>query len=95
MIGRRRKNLPKWRYDFNCRKCDNIQFIDDPARGRLGDYCVACVEAFDHGRPNPIHADDDRVVHENSKRDDERAERRALKVDSKRAKNAKRSQYHD
>lgn len=49
-------------YDFNCRKCDNIQFIDDPARGRLGDYCVACVEAFDQGRPNPIHADDDRVV---------------------------------
>ena len=39
--------MPKWRYDFNCRKCDNIQFIDDPARGRLGDYCVACVEAFD------------------------------------------------
>lgn len=32
------------------------------ARGRLGDYCVACVEAFDQGRPNPIHADDDRVV---------------------------------
>lgn len=49
--------MPKWRYDFNCRKCDNIQFIDDPARGRLGDYCVACVEAFDQGRPNPIHAD--------------------------------------
>lgn len=62
MIGRRCKNLPKWRYDFNCRKCDNIQFIDDPARGRLGDYCVACVEAFDQGRPDPIHADDDRVV---------------------------------
>lgn len=40
----------------------DIQFIDDPARGRLGDYCVACVEAFDQGRPNPIHADDDRVV---------------------------------
>lgn len=56
MIGRRRKNLPKWRYDFNCRKCDNIQFINDPTRGRLGDYCVACVEAFDQGRPNPIHA---------------------------------------
>ena len=54
MIGRRRKNLPKWRYDFNCRKCDNIQFIDDPARGRLGDYCVACVEAFDQGaEPDP------------------------------------------
>lgn len=45
-----------------CPECDNIQFIDDPARGRLGDYCVACVEAFDQGRPNPIHADDDRVV---------------------------------
>jgi len=39
-----------------------IQFINDPTRGRLGDYCVACVEAFDQGRPDPIHADDDRVV---------------------------------
>jgi len=62
MIGRRKKNLPKWRYDFNCRKCDNVQFINDPEHGRLGDYCVACVEAFDQGRPDPIHADDDRVV---------------------------------
>jgi hypothetical protein len=62
MIGRRKKDLPKWRYDFNCRKCDNVQFINDPEHGRLGDYCVACVEAFDQGRPDPIHADDDRVV---------------------------------
>ena len=31
-------------------------------RRRLGDYCVACVEAFDQGQPDPIHADDDRVV---------------------------------
>ena len=28
--------MPKWRYDFNCRKCDNIQFIDDPARVWVG-----------------------------------------------------------
>ena len=25
----RRKDRPKWRYDFNCRKCDNIQEIHD------------------------------------------------------------------
>lgn len=62
MIGRRKKDLPKWRYDFNCRKCDNVQFINDPEHSRLGDYCVACVEAFDQGRPNAIRADDDRVV---------------------------------
>lgn len=29
MIGRRRKNLPKWRYDFNCRKCDNSDVFQD------------------------------------------------------------------
>ena len=34
MIGRRKKDLPKWRYDFNCRKCDNVQFINDPEHGR-------------------------------------------------------------
>lgn len=26
---RRKKERPKWRYDFNCRKCDNIQEIHD------------------------------------------------------------------
>lgn len=63
MAGRRKPKLPKWQYDFNCRKCDNIQFINDPEKGRLGDYCVACAEAFDQGRPDPIHADEaDRVV---------------------------------
>ena len=112
MIGRRKKDLPKWRYDFNCRKCDNVQFINDPEHGRLDDWWWlvtpyagyagrarivytggsldfngACygdsgvrpaffaesgiilesdggeaVEAFDQGRPDPIHADDDRVV---------------------------------
>ena len=29
MIRRRKERLPKWRYDFNCRKCDNIQEIHD------------------------------------------------------------------
>lgn len=28
---RRKKERPKWRYDFNCRKCDNIQEIHDNA----------------------------------------------------------------
>ena len=25
MIRRRKSNLPKWRYEFDCRKCDNIR----------------------------------------------------------------------
>lgn len=54
-IGRRRKNLPKWRYDFNCRKCDNIQFIDDP-RAAAWATTAWRVRVLDQGRPNPIHA---------------------------------------
>lgn len=59
----RKKERPKWRYDFNCRKCDNIQEIHDNRKNRHGDYCVACIERADAGLPSPIHADEaDRVV---------------------------------
>ena len=30
MIRRRKSKLPKWRYEFDCRKCDNIREILDP-----------------------------------------------------------------
>ncbi len=62
MIRKKKSNLPKWRYDFNCRKCDNIKEIHDPRKNRHGDYCIACIERTDAGLPSPIHADDDRVV---------------------------------
>lgn len=63
MIRRRKERFPKWRYDFNCRKCDNIQEIHDDRKKRHGDYCVACIERADAGFPSPIHADEaDRVV---------------------------------
>lgn len=63
MIRRRKERLPKWRYDFNCRKCDNIQEIHDDRKKRHGDYCIACIERADAGLPSPIHADEaDRVV---------------------------------
>ena len=37
MIRKRKERLPKWRYDFNCRKCDNIQEIHDNRKNRHGD----------------------------------------------------------
>ena len=44
MIRRRKSNLPKWRYEFDCRKCDNIREVHDPRKGRDGDYCIPCIE---------------------------------------------------
>ena len=44
---RRKKERPKWRYNFNCRKCDNIQEIHDNRKNRHGDYCIACIERAD------------------------------------------------
>ena len=46
MIRRRKSNLPKWRYEFDCRKCDNIREVHDPRKGRDGDYCVLRCECF-------------------------------------------------
>ena len=58
MIRRRKSNLPKWRYEFDCRKCDNIREVHDPRKGRDGDYCIPCIERMDSRRPSPIHADE-------------------------------------
>lgn len=54
----RKSNLPKWRYEFDCRKCDNIREVHDPRKGRDGDYCIPCIEHMDSRRPSPIHADE-------------------------------------
>lgn len=43
-MKRRREKLPKWRYEFDCRKCDNIREVHDPRKGRDGDYCIPCIE---------------------------------------------------
>ena len=39
-MRRRKPALPKWKYAFSCRNCQNVQFIKDDAKGREGDYCV-------------------------------------------------------
>lgn len=63
MIHKRKEKAPKWRYEFNCRKCDCIREIIDPSKNRQGDYCTACIERHDAGLKSPIHADEsDRVV---------------------------------
>lgn len=54
MVRRRKSNLPKWRYEFDCRKCDNIREVHDPRKGRDGDYCIPCIERMDSRRPSPI-----------------------------------------
>lgn len=53
MIGQTK--LPRWRYDFDCRKCSQVQHIKDEVRD--GMYCMPTVLGLD-----PMHADDDRVV---------------------------------
>lgn len=61
-MKRRREKLPKWRYEFDCRKCDNIREVHDPRKGRDGDYCIPCIERMDSRRPSPIHADEEDAV---------------------------------
>lgn len=51
-MKKKKSNLPKWKYDFSCKKCRQGQ----------GDYCIKFIERTDAGLPSPIHADDDRVV---------------------------------
>lgn len=58
MVRSRKSNIPKWRYEFDCRKCDNIREVHDPRKGRDGDYCIPCIERMDSRRPSPIHADE-------------------------------------
>lgn len=58
MVRRRKQNLPKWRYEFDCRKCDNIREVHDQGKRRDGDYCIPFIERIDSRRPSQIHADE-------------------------------------
>lgn len=61
-MKKKKSNLPKWKYDFSCKKCRHIQYVKDKAKRRDGDYCIKFIERTDADLPSPIHADDDRVV---------------------------------
>lgn len=76
MIGK--SEQPKWQYDFDCRKCDQLREVHDDSKSRHGYYCIPAIEAVDKrpagwtpfdssGALKPddtgtIHADDDRHV---------------------------------
>jgi len=47
--------MNNWVYDFNCKNCGRIKYIDDGIR--KGNYCIPIKDGGD-----PIHADDDYVV---------------------------------
>lgn len=47
--------LDRWRYDFDCRNCLQLQYVKDEIRD--GMYCIPTKDGAD-----PLHADDDRVV---------------------------------
>lgn len=38
---------PKWVYDFDCDVCENLQYVNDPAKHRDGLYCIPVIEAVD------------------------------------------------
>ena len=65
-MKKKKADLPKWKYDFSCKKCRHIQYIKDKAKHRDGDYCIKAIERIDAGLPSPIHAGDDRVVRSNN-----------------------------
>ena len=47
----------KWVYEFDCKNCDMVKFVDDPEHKRHGDYCTAEISG-----KKTIHADDDFVL---------------------------------
>lgn len=53
MVGK--TQVPKWRYDFDCKHCTKVKYLDDGIR--KGFYCMPTVNGMDN-----IHADEDRVV---------------------------------
>mgnify|MGYP000261736238 CR=1 FL=1 len=57
-MKKKKSNLPKWKYDFSCKKCRHIQYVKDKAKRRDGDYCIKFIERTDAGLPSPIHAED-------------------------------------
>lgn len=50
-MKKKKSNLPKWKYDFSCKKCRHIQYIKDKAKRRDGDYCIKFIERTD-ARPS-------------------------------------------
>lgn len=36
-MKKKKSNLPKWKYDFSCKKCRHIQYVKDKAKRRDGD----------------------------------------------------------
>jgi len=53
MVGE--SEVPRWRYNFSCRDCECIKYLDDGTR--IGFYCIPIMN-----NEEPIHADNDRVV---------------------------------
>ena len=35
-MKKKKSNLPKWKYDFSCKKCRHIQYVKDKAKRRDG-----------------------------------------------------------
>ena len=52
-MKKKKSNLPKWKYDFSCKKCRHIQYVKDKAKRRDGDYCIKFIERTDAGLPPP------------------------------------------
>lgn len=46
-MKKKKSNLPKWKYDFSCKKCRHIQYVKDKAKRRDGDYCIKFIERTD------------------------------------------------
>jgi hypothetical protein len=57
MVGH--SEVSRWRYTFNCRKCANIQRVDDDSKHRHGNYCIPMIEAYDKNGPGVNHYDFD------------------------------------
>lgn len=35
-MKKKKSNLPKWKYDFSCKKCRHIQYVKDKVKRRDG-----------------------------------------------------------
>lgn len=57
-MRRRKERPPKWEYENDCRKCDNIRELHDSKKRRDGDYCIVCLERREKRLPSPVHRDE-------------------------------------
>ena len=56
-----KSTLSRWVYEFSCKDCKNVQYVNDPAHHREGMYCIPAIRAMDAGEDwKGCHADDDR-----------------------------------